>query len=37
MKNRLRATLGAIVLAGQLGADAQAQTTPSAGRLLASN
>jgi sulfide dehydrogenase cytochrome subunit len=37
MKNRLRAALGAIVLAGQLGAGAQAQTTPPAGRLLASN
>jgi cytochrome subunit of sulfide dehydrogenase len=37
MKNRLRAALGAIVFAGHLGLGAQAQTTPPAGRLLASN
>ena len=37
MNNRSRAALGAIVLAGQLGAGAQAQRPPPAGRLLASN
>jgi len=37
MKNSLRAALGAIVFAGHLGLGAQAQTTPPAGRLLASN
>jgi sulfide dehydrogenase cytochrome subunit len=37
MRNKLRAAIGAIVFAGQLGSGAQAQTTPPAGRLLASN